>query len=62
MFFSGSPGLLNTQIITLAVTWVYAGAVTFIPRKIVHAAVGLRVEAEALGRDSSQRGELAYRL
>ena len=58
----GNSGLLNTQIIAVAVTWIYAFVVTFILAKVIDATIGLRVgeEEEAVGLDVSQHAEKAY--
>jgi ammonium transporter, Amt family len=58
----GNPGQLFIQIAAVAVTWVYAGGVTFVLLKVIDATIGLRVgeEEEVLGLDRSQHGELAY--
>src|SRR3954454_14454369 len=60
----GNPGQLFTQILAVAVTWVFCGVMTFIILKIVDAIVGLRVpeQEEVLGLDLSQHGEPAYQL
>ncbi len=58
----GNSGLLITQIIAVAVTWVYSFVVTFILAKVIDATIGLRVgeEEEAVGLDVSQHAEKAY--
>jgi ammonium transporter, Amt family len=58
----GNPQQLFIQIAAVAVTWIYAGVVTFVLLKVIDATLGLRVgeEEEALGLDRSQHGELAY--
>jgi Amt family ammonium transporter len=58
----GNPGQLTTQIIAVAVTWVYAFVMTVVLAKIVDATIGLRVpdEEEAVGLDISQHAEKAY--
>ncbi|MCZ7398632.1 MAG: ammonium transporter [Candidatus Methanoperedens sp.] len=58
----GNPGQLTTQIIAVAVTWVYAFVMTVILAKVVDATIGLRVpdEEEAVGLDISQHAEKAY--
>jgi Amt family ammonium transporter len=60
----GNPGQLLTQILAVAVSWIYCGVMTFIILKIVGAVIGLRVEEqeEVLGLDISQHGEPAYQL
>ncbi len=60
--FYGNAGQLTTQIIAVAVTWVYAFVMTVVLAKIVDAAIGLRVpdEEEAVGLDISQHAEKAY--
>jgi Amt family ammonium transporter len=58
----GNPQQLFIQIAAVAVTWIYAGVVTFVLLKVIDATIGLRVgeEEEVLGLDRSQHGELAY--
>ncbi len=58
----GNSGLLFTQIIAVAVTWVYSFVVTFILAKVIDTTIGLRVgeEEEAVGLDVSQHAEKAY--
>ncbi|MFN0074139.1 MAG: ammonium transporter [Chloroflexota bacterium] len=58
----GNPGQLGIQIAAVAVTWVFAGSVTFVLLKLIDATIGLRVgeDEEILGLDRSQHGELAY--
>ncbi len=60
----GNPTQLVTQILAVAVSWIYCGVMTFIILKIVDAVIGLRVEEqeEVLGLDISQHGEPAYQL
>jgi ammonium transporter, Amt family len=55
----GNPGQVGTQVLAVAVTWIYSGIATFIILKIVDALVGLRVEGdqEEAGLDASQHGE-----
>ncbi len=58
----GNGGLLVTQVIAVAVVWIYAFVVTLILAKVIDAAMGLRVseEEEAVGLDVSQHAEKAY--
>lgn len=58
----GNSGLFFTQIIAVAVVWVYSFVVTFILAKVIDATIGLRVgeEEEAVGLDVSQHAEKAY--
>ncbi len=58
----GNPGQLRTQIIAVAVTWLYAFVMTVVLAKIVDATIGLRVpdEEESVGLDISQHAEKAY--
>ncbi len=58
----GNPGQLTTQIIAVAVTWVYAFVMTVVLAKVVDATIGLRVpdEEESVGLDISQHAEKAY--
>ncbi|MBI5184775.1 MAG: ammonium transporter [Nitrospinae bacterium] len=62
--FFGNPSLVVTQLIAVAVTWVFAFAVTFIILKVLDATMGLRVsdEDEVLGLDLAQHGESGYNL
>ncbi len=58
----GNFNLLIGQLVAVAVTWVFAGVVTFVLLKILDATMGLRVkkEAEMQGLDLSQHGEEGY--
>lgn len=58
----GRPQLLIGQLVAIAVTWVFAGVVTFVLLKILDATMGLRVkrEEELQGLDLSQHGEEGY--
>jgi len=60
--FYGNPGLLVSQILAVAATWVFAFVGSVILLKIVDAVVGLRVtdEDEFAGLDLSQHSENAY--
>ena len=60
--FFGNPGLLVSQILAVAATWVFAFVGSVILLKIVDAVVGLRVtdEDEFAGLDLSQHSENAY--
>ena len=63
--FYGNPGQLWVQLLTTAVTWVYAGVATFIILKVIGLVFGgLRVkeEEELVGLDVSQHGEVAYKV
>ncbi|MBI3814734.1 MAG: ammonium transporter [Nitrospinae bacterium] len=62
--FFGNPSLVVTQLIAVAVTWVFAFVVTFIILKVLDAIMGLRVsdEDEVLGLDLTQHGESGYNL
>ncbi len=62
--FFGNPSLVVTQLIAVAVTWVFAFSVTYIILKILDATMGLRVsdEDEVLGLDLTQHGESGYNL
>ncbi|GBC70629.1 Ammonium transporter NrgA [Candidatus Calditenuaceae archaeon HR02] len=57
----GNPSLLGVQLIGVAATWAYAGAMTFIIVKLVDKLVGLRVKPmeEMIGLDITQHGEYA---
>lgn len=60
----GNPGQFITQLIAVAVTFIYSGVMTFVIFMIIKAFVGLRVEPEEeiSGLDESQHGEKAYNL
>ncbi|HLI27853.1 MAG TPA: ammonium transporter [Chloroflexota bacterium] len=62
--FYGDPSQLLKQLVAVAVTWVYAGALTWIILKLIDVTIGLRVEEkeEVLGLDTTQHGEVAYQL
>jgi Amt family ammonium transporter len=62
--FYGDPSQLLKQLAAVAVTWVYAGALTWIILKLIDITLGLRVEEkeEVLGLDTTQHGEVAYQL
>ncbi|HYJ13737.1 MAG TPA: ammonium transporter [Thermomicrobiales bacterium] len=62
--FFGNPELLWNQVVATAAAVVFSAAMTFIILKVVNLIVPLRVEedAEVLGLDSSQHGEVAYQL
>jgi ammonium transporter, Amt family len=58
----GRPQLLIGQLVAVAITWVFAGVVTFVLLKILDATMGLRVkkDEELQGLDLSQHGEEGY--
>ena len=58
----GNPGQLWIQFVSVAVTAVYCGGMTYILLKIVDTVIGLRVteDDEQVGLDLSQHGETAY--
>lgn len=58
----GRPALLLGQLVAVVITWVFAGAVTFVLLKILDATMGLRVKRdhELQGLDLSQHGEEGY--
>ena len=60
--FFGNPGLLVSQLVAVAATWVFAFVGSVVLLKIVDAVVGLRVtdEDEFAGLDLSQHSENAY--
>lgn len=62
--FSGNPDLLWNQIVATAAAIVFSGAATFVILKAINLVIPLRVEedAEVLGLDSSQHGEVAYQI
>jgi Amt family ammonium transporter len=63
MLFQGNdPGQLVKQIISIVITYVFAGVGTFVILKIIDATVGLRVSetTELQGIDINEHGEEAY--
>ncbi|MBI5253393.1 MAG: ammonium transporter [Euryarchaeota archaeon] len=58
----GNAAQVVTQAIAVAVTWIYAFAVTYILAKVIDATMGLRVkeEEEDVGLDIGQHAEKAY--
>jgi Amt family ammonium transporter len=62
--FAGNPHQLIVQAIAVAVSWVYAGGMTFAILKVVERIVPLRVSQgeEERGLDVSQHAEVAYQL
>ena len=58
----GNPSQLWIQFVSVAVTAVYCGGMTYVLLKIVDAVIGLRVteDDEQVGLDLSQHGETAY--
>ena len=58
----GNPGQVVSQFIAVAVSWIWAGGVTFILLKLIDVTIGLRVprEQELAGLDASIHGEPAY--
>lgn len=58
----GNPGLMITQIIAIAIAYIFAAVGTFIILKILQATVGLRPkpEAEVQGMDINEHGEEGY--
>ena len=58
----GNPSQLVTQIIAVAIAYIFAGVGTFIILKILDATVGLRIkpEAEVQGMDIHEHGEEGY--
>ena len=54
--------LLTGQIVATAISWVYAGAVSFVLLKVLDATMGLRVTEgqEREGLDQTQHGEEGY--
>ncbi|MBI3968288.1 MAG: ammonia channel protein, partial [Chloroflexi bacterium] len=60
----GNPAQLFVQIATVAVVWVYSGALTFMLLKLVDVVAGLRVgeQEEVVGLDTTQHGEVAYQI
>jgi ammonium transporter, Amt family len=62
LFVDNNPGQLVTQLIAIAITYVLAGAGTFIILKVLDATIGLRVkpEQEYQGLDINEHGEEGY--
>jgi Amt family ammonium transporter len=62
--FFGNPELLWNQIVATAAAIAFSAVMTFAILKVVNLVVPLRVEedAEVLGLDTSQHGEVAYQL
>jgi ammonium transporter, Amt family len=62
--FFGDAGQFVTQIVAVAVVWIYSAVVTFLILKLIDVTIGLRVEEreEVLGLDTTQHGEVAYQL
>ena len=58
----GGPGQFVNQLIGVGATFVLSSVMTYILLKVIGAAIGLRVDAEAehSGLDVSQHGESAY--
>jgi Amt family ammonium transporter len=59
---AGEPAQLGKQLVAIAATVAYSGAVTFVILKVIDLTLGLRVseEAEIIGLDVSEHGERAY--
>jgi len=64
ILLGGGAGLLLDQLVAVAATLVYSGAVSFILAKLIDGAIGLRVspDDEAAGLDTTQHAETAYNL
>jgi Amt family ammonium transporter len=62
--FFGNAAQMGPQIVSIVVTWVHAGVLTWIILKILDATIGLRVsdEDEQMGLDLSQHNEAGYVL
>lgn len=62
--FFGNPELLWNQIVATGVAIAFSAVMTFVILKLINLVVPLRVEddAEVLGLDTSQHGEVAYQL
>jgi Amt family ammonium transporter len=62
--FAGNPELLVKQAVAVLAVVVFSAAATWGILKVIDSAIGLRVAErdEVLGLDTSQHGELAYRL
>mgnify|MGYP001397636272 CR=1 FL=1 len=62
--FYGNAGQFVKQIVAVGAAAIFAAAATFVILKLIDVTIGLRVpeQEEVLGLDTSQHGELAYRL
>jgi ammonium transporter, Amt family len=60
--FYGNPAQAGIQAITVAISWIWAGGMTFVILKFLDATIGLRVrpEDELAGLDAAVHGEAAY--
>ena len=60
----GEGGQVGTQLIGVASTLAWSGALTFVILKVIDALVGLRVtsEEETEGLDTTQHNEAGYNL
>jgi Amt family ammonium transporter len=58
----GNVGQVGIQVVAVAVTYLFAGAMTFLIVKVVDLLLGIRVPAadEQLGLDLALHGETAY--
>jgi len=62
--FYGNAGQFVKQLVAVGAAALFAAAATFVILKLIELTIGLRVpeQDEVLGLDTSQHGELAYRL
>jgi Amt family ammonium transporter len=62
--FFGNPEQLWNQVVATVAAIAFSGAMTFVILKAINLVIPLRVEeeAEVLGLDSSQHGEVAYQI
>jgi len=62
--FFGNPEQLWFQLVATVAALVFSGAATFVILKAINLVIPVRVEeeAEVLGLDSSQHGEIAYQI
>ena len=60
----GDASTLGIQVVSIAVTWLFAAVMTWIILKILDATMGLRVsnEDEQMGLDLSQHNEAGYTM
>jgi Amt family ammonium transporter len=60
----GNAGQFVKQIVAVGAAAIFAASATFVILKLIDVTIGLRVpeQEEVLGLDTSQHGELAYRL
>jgi len=64
LFASGDPTQLGKQLVGVAAAVVWAGGITYVLARVIHATIGLRVtdQQERDGLDISIHGERGYHL